>query len=79
MDPVLNELTILKEMRQLSKLQIKCEVLWVFKGSEINSSCGDRGWLCEWVVKDDGIWMVEEEDYPGRRMSSSSLCHLTLF
>lgn len=73
MDPVLKELTILKEMRQLSKqLQIKCEVPWVFKGSEINSSCGDQGWLCGWVMKDDGVWMAGEEEYPGRRMSFSS-------
>lgn len=63
MDPVLKELTILKEMRKVCKqLQIKCEVLGVFKGGEINSSCWDPGWLCEWVMTDDEVWVVGEEE-----------------
>lgn len=44
------------------QLQIKCEVLGVFKGGEINSSCGDPGWLCEWVMTDDEVWVVGEEE-----------------
>lgn len=48
MDPVLKQLTALKEMRQLSQqLQVKCEVLWLLKRGESNSSCEDQGWLCE--------------------------------